>query len=459
MAYEWFISYRRKTGGESQAQKVAEILSKYVEKDKIFYDRDSMHEGNDWRDKINDALNTAEHFVLLVNEASATEDQSNNVGGYIYEIETALKLNKKITIIEYDKKSYDDIIAKYPSLKIVQKITLNGEYNFTFEERLCKHFGFAYPIIPNFVKTKNDKYDPNAVYISYAHKPTDTNLVHNLVKIIRQSHIQCYIDEKMEYGEDITDFEEAIGKGRCVILIFSEKYFYSRHCMYEFKNIQKGLDKHIKKLICIKSGKCDLSDHNFIRKLHIHWWGKKGAFEYDKNSCTPLPIDKKANENDFYISDIKDFYSFFNKNLYTSDNSIDYDKLIQEIATVITPLYNSDTNNEINGNDNLTEEDLNKKINYISEDLKKLSKELYEFATLKENMGDFNTSEIYYKKALKLMRCLQNSQENSIDLIKALNNFARFEQELSDINSAKKHYQEALSIMSLLKSILKNHWK
>ena len=143
MAYEWFISYRRKSGGENQARQVSEILSKYVGEDKVFYDRFSMREGN-WRDQINDALNSAEHFVLLVNEASAAEDQSNNIGGYRYEIETALKLNKKITLIEYDKKSYDEVIKKYPQLPDDQKVTFNGEYNFAFEERLCKHFGFEY---------------------------------------------------------------------------------------------------------------------------------------------------------------------------------------------------------------------------------------------------------------------------------------------------------------------------
>ena len=143
MAYEWFISYRRKTGGESQAQKVEEILSKYVGKDKVFYDRVSMREG-DWREQIDAALDTAKHFVLLVNEASAAEDQSNNKGGYLYEIETALNLNKKITLIEYNKESYNDVTAKYPSLSNAQKVTFNGEYNFAFEERLCKHFEFEY---------------------------------------------------------------------------------------------------------------------------------------------------------------------------------------------------------------------------------------------------------------------------------------------------------------------------
>lgn len=143
MAYEWFISYRRKKGGEEQARRVAEILTKYVGDGKVFYDRKSIREGN-WRDQINDALKTSKHFVLLINDASADEDQSNNTGGYRYEIKYALDYDKKITVIEYDKKSYDEIIKQYPQLPDDQKVTFNGEYNFAFEERLCKHFGFEF---------------------------------------------------------------------------------------------------------------------------------------------------------------------------------------------------------------------------------------------------------------------------------------------------------------------------
>ncbi len=147
MAYEWFISYRRKSGGENQARQVAEILTAYVGKDKVFYDRVSMREGN-WRDQINEALQSAEHFVLLVNEASAAEDQSNNIGGYRYEINYALnseKLkNNRITIIAYDNESYKAVTKEFSDLSSAQKVTYYGEYAKNFEERLCYHFGFVY---------------------------------------------------------------------------------------------------------------------------------------------------------------------------------------------------------------------------------------------------------------------------------------------------------------------------
>ncbi|MBR4272116.1 MAG: TIR domain-containing protein [Bacteroidales bacterium] len=167
MAYEWFISYRRKSGGENQARQVAEILSKYVGEDKVFYDRESMREGN-WREQINEALQSAEHFVLLVNEASAAEDQSNNVGGYRYEIEYALnseKLkNNRITIIAYDNESYKAVTKEFSNLSSAQKVTYYGEYAKNFEERLCDHFEFEYQK-PSSASTiiKNISYPENLI--------------------------------------------------------------------------------------------------------------------------------------------------------------------------------------------------------------------------------------------------------------------------------------------------------
>lgn len=176
MAYEWFISYRRKTGGENQARQVAEILAKYVGKDKVFYDRKSMREGN-WRDQINAALQSAKHFVLLVNEASAAEDQSNNEGGYKYEIEYALNaenLKDNITLITYNNDSFKAITQNYPALSSCQKVTFNGEYNFAFEQRLCNHFGFEYKPNDNSANqniTNNFNNNANGKQINLTNNP------------------------------------------------------------------------------------------------------------------------------------------------------------------------------------------------------------------------------------------------------------------------------------------------
>ena len=149
MAYEWFISYRRKTGGEQQARQVADILTKYVGKGKVFYDRESIREGN-WREQIENALSTAEHFVLLVNEASAAENLPHTPGSYYYEIEYALKSEKlkkdRITPIIYDNESLKTLQIRVNGLDAIredQRVTFVGEYGFAFEDRLCNHFGFT----------------------------------------------------------------------------------------------------------------------------------------------------------------------------------------------------------------------------------------------------------------------------------------------------------------------------
>lgn len=145
MAHEYFISYRRKAGGEVQAREVANILSKYVGKDGVFYDRKHIGEGS-WRKRLEDALAEAEHFVLLVNEASANADDSV----YYQEIDSALKSDKlktgygRITVIVYDSDSYDKLLnlERFAELKRrdIQKVSYVGEYGDSFEERLVEHF-------------------------------------------------------------------------------------------------------------------------------------------------------------------------------------------------------------------------------------------------------------------------------------------------------------------------------
>ena len=147
MAQEYFISYRRKAGGDSQAREVYNILCKYVGKDNVFFDRESIHEGS-WRKYLETSLPNTAHFVLIVNEASASD------AGSVYYEEIALALKNdnlkadfgRITVIVYDNDSYKKLLADFPELssRDIQKVTYNGEYGNNFEERLCKHFGFDF---------------------------------------------------------------------------------------------------------------------------------------------------------------------------------------------------------------------------------------------------------------------------------------------------------------------------
>ncbi len=186
-------------------------------------------------------------------------------------------------------------------------------------------------IVPEYFKQK-------AVYITYARNSKEypswehiADVVSELEQAFKDANIDYYVDKRdLKYGAKISEFEKAIGNAECVILIFSERYFQSRHCMYEYVQVKNGLKNgKIKKLICIKSGNCNLSDLNYIRGLHEYWSGKKGAFDFDKDIIDPAPVDVAAYENDFYLSEVRGLKNFFSDKVYAPADKLDKVALIK----------------------------------------------------------------------------------------------------------------------------------
>ena len=101
MAYDFFISYRRNSGGISQAGEIRRILVDCVGEDKVFRDINSMEEGTCWP-QIENAIHEAKHFILLINSAFF-EEKNGTIDWYFKEISTALKHGlEHITLIFYD---------------------------------------------------------------------------------------------------------------------------------------------------------------------------------------------------------------------------------------------------------------------------------------------------------------------------------------------------------------------
>ena len=163
-----------------------------------------------------------------------------------------------------------------------------------------------------------------AVYVTYARNSKErpewehiADIVTELEKSFKDADIDYYVDQRdLKYGDQISEFENAIGNAECVILVFSERYFQSRHCMYEYVQVKNGLKNgKIKKLICIKSGNCNLSDLNYIRGLHEYWGGKKSAYEFDKDLIDPAPVDEAADKNGFYLAEVRGLKNFFSNRI------------------------------------------------------------------------------------------------------------------------------------------------
>ena len=97
-----------------------------------------------------------------------------------------------------------------------------------------------------FDKTQDNLSIPNkeyerSVFISYKWEGESERLVNQLEDILAKSNIRVVRDKKdLGYRESIEKFEERIGQGRCVILVISDGYLRSEHCMYELLCIDEN---------------------------------------------------------------------------------------------------------------------------------------------------------------------------------------------------------------------------
>ncbi|MBR4677403.1 MAG: hypothetical protein IKO99_05315 [Bacteroidales bacterium] len=181
------------------------------------------------------------------------------------------------------------------------------------------------------------------VYISYASNSSEKPEWEHIADCAAQM-FDIFNRENIEYrtnGSDsddkISDFGKTIGtESEVVVIVFSDKYFRSAHCMYEFSQIKKSLAKNPdKKLLCIKSGNFDLSNVNYILELE-HYWGNIRQ-EYDEieyhHQRNHTEAEKVAFENGFYVSDIRQLYTFFSALNYQNAAVADLEKFVLDIQT------------------------------------------------------------------------------------------------------------------------------
>ncbi|MCR5455347.1 MAG: TIR domain-containing protein, partial [Bacteroidales bacterium] len=171
------------------------------------------------------------------------------------------------------------------------------------------------------------------VYISYAGnsdaKPEWEHIadgVEELKKALEEANIEYRIREETS-NDKVTEFEREIGDSEIVVLIFSDLYFRTEHCMHEFVEIKKSLQKNPdKKIFCIKNGTFDLADVNYILEIE-HFWGDErqeyGEIEFHQMR-QHSEQEEVAKGNDFYIDDVRHLYSFFSAMNYLNMAVIDW---------------------------------------------------------------------------------------------------------------------------------------
>ena len=181
------------------------------------------------------------------------------------------------------------------------------------------------------------------VYFSYARSSNKkpgwehiSDCVDAILKEFDAQNIEYRLDKRdIGAGDRISDFEREIGwNSEVVVLVFSDKYFRSMHCMYELVQIKKALKKYPnKRLLCIKSGDFNLSDSNYIYELE-HYWGdiKQNYEEIERHhSREHSGIEKAAFENGFYFDDILGLYPFFSALNYSYSTNTDWSGFVADI--------------------------------------------------------------------------------------------------------------------------------
>ena len=186
------------------------------------------------------------------------------------------------------------------------------------------------------------------VYFSYARNSSRkagwehiSDCVEKILATFRERGIEYRVDVKdIGAGDSISDFEREIGwDSEVVVLVFSDKYFRSLHCLYEFVQIKNAFKKHPeKRLFCIKSGDFNLADTNYIMEL-AHDMGDIKQ-EYDTIEYHQLRshsgTEIAAYSNGFYIDDIRNLNSFFGGMKCYDANSDDWGKLADKVEDYYT---------------------------------------------------------------------------------------------------------------------------
>ena len=86
----------------------------------------------------------------------------------------------------------------------------------------------------------SDRYE-NAVFVSYAWGGDSEKTVDDLEQALAENGIRMVRDKKdLGYKGSIQDFEQRIGQGQCVVLVISDKYLRSEHCMYELVEVEEN---------------------------------------------------------------------------------------------------------------------------------------------------------------------------------------------------------------------------
>lgn len=122
------------------------------------------------------------------------------------------------------------------------------------------------------------------VFVSYAWTPESSAVVDGLQEALGQEGIRLIRDrEEVRFKDSISDFMWRIGKGKCVVVVISDKYLKSKNCMFEMVEIAKA-ERLRERIFPIVLADADIYDDLGLLRYVQYWEGQSKALHQGLNS-------------------------------------------------------------------------------------------------------------------------------------------------------------------------------
>ena len=161
----------------------------------------------------------------------------------------------------------------------------------------------------------------NPVYISYAwaddKHPNIEEDVENLCEILEANYIDYKRDKTnlCPYRWSIQKAEEEIGEGTAIIVVISERYLKSLHCMNEW-HLMRENGKIQDRVFPFVLESCKITDKDTFREIYKFFKDRADALiKQQAEDIIPLTrVETEAANAGFYIDDLKRIYQYLADN-------------------------------------------------------------------------------------------------------------------------------------------------
>lgn len=173
------------------------------------------------------------------------------------------------------------------------------------------------------------------VYISYKHE-IDDSAIRSIVAGLTNNGIEYSIDKNdLLYRGSISEYEREIGDSQRVIMVITQGYLESIHCMYEMANIVENgkLSSRVYPLVKIQE-----RDNNGLQKLK-HFWETRRNEELSRINRPGLDacVIDDLKKIDMVLANLDRFW------IYIKDtNTSDFDELVADDAKSLVQCIKKD---------------------------------------------------------------------------------------------------------------------